>query len=171
LVKLLGVLEEWRWQSKQWRVENFIHRLKFKTSLYKPNKFLSEVLIWNLVLHNLDQIILIGVSFASLIKFGSNDIFNFASILVKDSIHIINCKHLIGVIFIEQEQSHPKPIRAEYVSLALMERKVSFIDLELTWLSCHLVVFNPPVSDLGQLVQLDKELTKHLFLDWLLVSF
>jgi hypothetical protein len=51
-----------------------------------------------------------------------------------------------------------------------MEREVALIHIELSWLSCHLMLLDPSIGDLGELIQLNEELTEHLLLDWSLIS-
>ena len=51
-----------------------------------------------------------------------------------------------------------------------MQRKVSFIHLELSWLQLFLVTFQAVVSNLCQLIEFYKELSQHLFLDGFLIG-
>jgi hypothetical protein len=90
--------------------------------------------------------------------------------LIEDLIEIIDREHLVCFILVEQIQSHSKPIRSEYISLALMKREVSFEYLHLSRLSFGLGLFEPSVGSLGKLIELHKELADHFLLNWLLVG-
>ena len=80
LVKFLWILEEWRRKPKQGRIIELVDALVLKTSFDEPNCFVLQISVCNLIFYHLNQVILICISFAILVKLVRNALFDFRSI-------------------------------------------------------------------------------------------
>ena len=99
-----------------------------------------------------------------------NLLFDLWPVQVEDLGQVFSFQHLVGVVFVEEVESHSQSVRGQHVLPAVVEREVAFVDLELPWLRLCLVFLKTLVSDLREFVQFEEELADHLLFDWLLVG-
>jgi len=89
----------------------------------------------------LDEIFQVCVPLAAGVDFGRNLVLNLGSEEVKDLSKVLGLQSFTRLIFVEEEQSHPKAIGGQHVFVAVVEREVPFVDLELSRLAARLLVF------------------------------
>lgn len=109
VIKLISILEEWRWKAKEWRVVHVFNRLELQAASNELDKLSLKRFISHHVLDHGDNLFDFSVAVALLVKLLDNLFLNVVTMIVEDGVHVVDVE--IGVLMrVEEVKAHGKTI-------------------------------------------------------------